>query len=230
MVEKEAAQRGVLQAIVDLHNEGMFTAVLDDFYRSVLPRYFALDLPDPPLFNPVPKPQLPIGRYERRSRDRRQRLSEFEYELQQWARQFRLTHDWTKTGEPFPWILEFGRRACKDRTFTIPSVRRSGPRSSPPWGLPVDGPKPDERFPAWLARIRRALRAWYSLMRKQRRSRAYSDPAKRNQDHYRWFVLRMCGDITPTKLLEVLEIRDSDESTIRRAVKEIRDALSLGRQ
>jgi hypothetical protein len=61
MVETEAAQRGVLQAILSLHSDGTFTALLEDFYKSVLPKYFALDLPKEPVFNePLSHPPLDL--------------------------------------------------------------------------------------------------------------------------------------------------------------------------
>jgi hypothetical protein len=232
MVESAAAQRGVVQAIVSLHDDQIFTGLLDDLLNSVFPKYLALDSPieEAPVFNQPAAGQTAIGRYTKSSHVREQRNREFDNALHQWARRFRLTDNLARTGEPLSWILEFGRRTCKDRTFTIPSARPAGKRPPPPSGLPVDWPKPNERCSEWLARIRPALRAWYQLTRKQQRSRSYPDPAKRNKDHYRWFVLRVCGGITPGKITELLGIPAADESTIRKGIMKVREALGLVRK
>jgi hypothetical protein len=231
MVEAEAAQRGVLQAILSLHEDRKFTALLDDLCASVQPKYFALNLPIPqePELG-VPPEAAPLGSYARSSRDRRQRQAEYEDALQQWARRFRLTDDLTETGECLPWILDFGRRACEDRSFTVPPGRRAGERVPPPWGSAIPASGPNEKLPEWFARIRPLALALRRAARQQQRSRPYPDPAKRNPDHYRWFVLRVCGGLTPGKILERLNIHDADESTIRKAVKSVSSALGLPRK
>ena len=220
MVEAEAAQRGVLQAILSLHTDGTFTAVLDEFYRSVVPKYFALDLPivEPPVFNEPPEPPT-MGSYDRFSRDRRQRHQEYEDALQAWAQRFRLTRDMKETGECLPWILDFGRALCKGPPFTVVSDSQKRGKMPPPgdW-VHMEQPNPrKENFSDWLRRNRSALKEPYSTVRERQRPPAYPDPAKRKPEHYRWFVLNVCGGLKRGEIVKMLNL-PVQEDAIRKGI------------
>jgi hypothetical protein len=101
----------------------------------------------------------------------------------------------------------------------------------PPWGWPIDAPNPEEeRFSQWVKRIRPELRKWYSDTREQQRSRSYPDPAKRNPDHFKWFVLSVCAGLGPSKIAEILKMPAADESTVRKGIMSVRQALGLTRK
>ena len=223
MVKPEAAQSGVLQAILDLHASGKFTSLLTGLDDSVRPKFGALNLPiaSEPVFGVQPEPQAPIGSYARSSRDRNERLREFDDALRAWARRFRLTRDLTKTGECLPWVLDFARARCENGSFTIPLGPRRGKRMQPPWGSVIPAPGPNEKLPAWVARIRPLFMELRRAAQERQRSRSYPDPANRTTDHYKWFVLKVCGGLTPGKILEVLEMRRRDESTVRKGVASV---------
>jgi hypothetical protein len=229
MVETEAAQRGVLTAIVGLHEDRTFTEVLDEFRASVLPKYRALEVTAAEI-RPVTADSSPLGRYIGYSAARRRQLAEFDEALEHWARWFRLTHDLSKTGECLPWILDFARSRCERRSFDVAPGRRRGKRGPPPWGWFLDPPNPaKESFSRWAARIRPALKEWYSDARKRQQSRSYANPAKRNPDHFRWFVLHVCGGWKPRKIIDELTLRVDDDA-VRKAIKTVCEALGLKRK
>jgi hypothetical protein len=232
MVEPEAAQRGVLQAILELHERGIFTRLLDDFYSSILPKYFALNSPvfEEPVFGEQPEP-VPIGSYARSSRDRRQRQTEYEDALQLWARRFRLTRDETETGECLPWILDFGQARCEGRLIEVELKSRTGTRMPPPGGwVRLDEPNTSKENPSdWISRNTPALREHFRKVHERQRSRSYPNPAKRKPDHYKWFVLRVCGG------LKFQEIADAigwsvGEDAVRNGVNTVRAALGVDRK
>jgi hypothetical protein len=98
------------------------------------------------------------------------------------------------------------------------------------WGSAIPAPGPNEKLPAWVARIRPLFMELRRAAQERQRSRSYPDPAKRTTDQYQWFVLNVCGGLTPGKILEVLEMRRRDESTIRKGVASVREALGLPRK
>jgi hypothetical protein len=234
---REAAQRGVLEAILSLYDDGILTAVLDEFYRSVLPAHFALLMPVPEDSPLNESPDIPsLGSYTRSSRIRERQNREFEAALGAWACKFRLTGDLTETGECLPWVLEFGRRACQGRQFSIPPVSPSRGSSTtpikgpPPWGWQPSNPDTDrEGVAAWLDRIRPELKERYYARRREQRSRAYPDPEKRNPNHYRWFVLHVCGGMRPGQIAEALAL-NAQEDAVRKGIKSVHRALGLNRK
>jgi hypothetical protein len=231
MVETEAAQRGVLQAILSLDSDGTFTALLEDFYKSVLPKYFALDLPKEPVFNEAPEPPT-TGPYTRYSRARHQRHTDYEDALRQWGCRFRLTVDLTETAECFPWILEFGSALCEGRPLNVVPEPRTGTGMPPPGGW-VRLAEPDtanENPSDWIRRNSPALKEHYRAVHKRQRSRAYSDSAKRKPDHYKWFVLHVCGGLKPGSIAEKLGLTDVQDDAVRKGVNSVSRALGVRRK
>ena len=230
MAQTEAAERGVIRAIQSLHADGTFTTLLKDLDESVLPKFVALDLPivEEPVFNVPPEPPVKIGPYDRFSRDRRQRHSEFESALQQWARRFRLTRDLTETGEGLPWILQFGRALCEGTGFTLAAEPRTVKMAPPGGWVHLDAPNPaKENRSDWLSRNRGALREHYSAVRKRQRAKPYPNQTKRNPDHYRWFVLHVCGGLKPGHIADKLGLLNVQEDAVRKGIKSVCDALDV---
>lgn len=234
MGQTEAAERGIVDAILGLDNDAIFREPLNDLRRSVYPKYIALDLPlvEGPAF-PALSPGCDIPQYAPYRAIRSQRHGEYESALQEWARRLRLTHDLTETGECLPWALEFGRALCSDRRVAVsssPGVRGNMP---PPgsW-VRVDQPNPLlETRADWIRRIKPALIEHYSAVRKVQRARPYADSAKRNPGHYRWFVLAVCGGRKPQEILDLLTLPpDMGPDTIRKGIKSVCRALGLERK
>lgn len=232
MSQTENAQRGVLRAILSLHSAGIFTALLADLYESVEPVYVVLNSPiEEPLFGaPVEARPSPIGSYIQASRGRDRRREEFETALRRWAARFRLTCDLTESGECLPWALEFGRALCRGEQIDTSPSRVPG-RMRPPGGwVQLDDPDPEkETFLAWLDRIKPALRVHYSAERKRQRTRPFPDPAKRNPDHYRWFVLQVCGGRSLSEIADMLRI-SLQEDAVRKGIKSVRMMLGVNRK
>jgi hypothetical protein len=182
MTEAENAQRGVIDAILVLHDDGIFRTVL----YALWAKWIVINNPrEAPVFGPPPDPP----RYA--SSRVIQRHNEFEAALREWAQRFRLTQDLTRSGECFPWALDFGRAVCADKPFAPSAHYVKGVKMPPPgdW-VSLNRPKPDENFSDWEKRIRPSLKAWYKKCTRQipKQSR------QKNPDRYKWFVLHVCGD------------------------------------
>jgi hypothetical protein len=223
MINAEAAQRGVLQAIRDLHVDGTFTAVLTDFYASVLPKYLDLNLTSA-------SEQSSNGSYGQHRQDWVRRQYDFVFTLQKWARKFRLTEDLTEAGEPLPWILDFARQFCESRSFDsvidVGVKEKMPPPASPGWGWVLLDEPDTPTASVWIKRNLPALKEHYRSVRERRRSPRPAHPAKGNLDHYKWFVLHVCGGLKPNQIAERPGMR-RDLSVIRKGIAEVQEALGL---
>lgn len=240
MLETHVAIRGIVDAVYGLHNEGKFTDLIGSLYETVLPKYVALNSPlggaiscfdttDPLAASPARIP--PPGSYVRYSREFALRRADFEGALQEWAREGHLTCDLTTSGECLPWAIEFGRALCEGRPFAVAEPNRPSAPMPPPTGKwPICNPNPaKENRSDWERRIRGTLRQWYSAERKRQRSNPYPDPGKRKPDHYKWFVLHVCGGYSYNKIAEVLGVPVQADA-IRKGVQSVRLALGLTRK
>jgi len=152
MAQAENAQRGVIEAILGLDQEGIFHAVLDHLLDCVYPRCLVLNSPilEEPAFGPPPDPP----RYAPHRAIRSQQQEDFDNALREWAQRFRLTQDLTETGECFPWALEFGRALCSRKPVTLLSEPSVTTKMPPPGGWFISGPNPSkESFSPWRDRI-----------------------------------------------------------------------------
>jgi hypothetical protein len=176
MVDAQAAQRGVLEAIWNLHHDGTFTAIINDLWTSVFPKYLAIETPafeESSFYDPGREPTM--APYVSTWRKREPRRLEFEDALRAWVRRFRLTADLTETGDCLLWVLDFGRALCEGRPAIGAPEPRTAARMPPPWGMArLDEPNPAaESRSDWLRRIEPTLYDHYAAVRKRQRSRPY---------------------------------------------------------
>jgi hypothetical protein len=221
-----------------LHTAGTFTNVLNELYGVVRPKYLAVGAPTTEGLE-LDGLGSSIS-YVASSSRHRSKADEYEEALQQWGCRFRLTHDLTETGKPFPLILEFGRSWCEGRLFFAPrepSRRPPVPTMPPPGGWVIAEPDPrGENFSQWVERIKPQLRSWYGAVRERQRSKSYPNPAKRASRHYEWFVLSICRQKTARAIADDLAVRVVEdtfrigEDTIRKGINAVRRDLSLSRK
>jgi hypothetical protein len=200
----EAAQKGVLEAILELNSTKVFTNVITNLYGSVLPAYVrasALRDRGTGKGQGVGKGQIstqpslvfsaqPSGSW----RFSQQELKEA---LQAWARRFRLTDNLRETGECLPWILDFGYALCQEIDPTANPARIGLPKlidlQALRDGFTVPNPDPqNENRSEYRERVRPLLDGRYGAALDILRSKPFRD--KRNTDHYKWFVLRVCAN------------------------------------
>ena len=229
MTTAEKAQRGVIEAILGLNQEGIFRAVLDHLLDCVYPMYLVLNSPilEEPTFGPPPDPP----RYAPHRAIRFQQHEDFENALRKWAQRFRLTRDLTETGECLPWALDFGRALCSGKSVVLSSEPHIGQEMPPPGGwLRVGEPNTlTETRGVWLHRIKTELKEHYAAAHKRQRARPYADPAKRKPVHYRWFVLAVCGDCTPGNVAKTLNVELQDDA-VRKGIRSVSKMLGVNRK
>lgn len=233
MVETEAAQRGVIDAIRSLDVNGEFTVILSTLSTSVFPKYLAVDACSlgnhEDAMSPPSRTGGTIGSYRQLSREHQYRQTQFENALQEWARQFRLTRHLTDVGECLPWILDFGRRRCAGTPEPFRPKAHRGGQMHPPGACFLEEPHRTEKFSDWAHRIRPVLKVWYSAAGERQRPRHQRDSSKRNPDHYKWFVLHICGGLPPKAIADRCCLQRTDDA-IRKGIDAVCAALRLTRK
>jgi hypothetical protein len=239
----EAAQNGVLDAILELHSTKLFPNVIDDLLNSVFPHYLT---PSTSLDWGVGQGQgvvkgqastspSPFMSWGERPDDRRSTPPEAEVALQAWARRFRLTQDLSQTGECLPWIVEFGHELCEGRSYRVPApgghsalnkfLTEIVPRRE---GVEVTDPDTKvERRSDYLERVKDAHNPHYTALLQRLRAKPRLD--KRNREHYKWFVLRVCGELDLDKIPAKLGVR-IELDTVRKGIATVRRDLGLQRK
>jgi hypothetical protein len=238
----EAAQNGVLDAILELHSTKLFPNVIDDLLNSVFPHYLT---PSTPLDWGIGQGQgvvegqnsspPQIMSWGQRPDDRDWSPPALEIALQAWARGFRLTHDLSETGECLPWTLKFGRELCDGKLYRVPESHEQSASSFPidlqlrREGFQVPDPNPGVKFSAYVNGVKSMLKAHYAAVRRRERSKPPKD--KRNRDHYKWFVLHVCG-CGKFKLPQIADMLDAQvqDDAIRKGFATVCDELGLQRK
>jgi hypothetical protein len=232
----EAAQNGVLDAILELHSTKLFPNVIDDLFENVLAEYLiasaSLDRGVGQGQGVVegqtatPPSLMSLGQ----RLDDRHRSPPLELALHAWARRFHLTDKLSETGECLPWILKFGRELCGDKLYRVPESHEKSAHSFPVdlqprrEGIQVPDPKPGVNFSDYVKSVKRMLKAHYAAVRKRGRSKPPQD--KRNRDHYKWFVLNVCGGFKFPQIADMLDAQVQDDA-IRKGIATVCDELGL---
>jgi hypothetical protein len=197
-----AAERGVLDAIIFLHEKRVLTQVIDSLSCDVRPKIEALVARE----NSA-APPLGFRRYSKIAGQSDEKKRQLDEALGNWARRFRLTDELNALGTVFPWVLQFGRAWCLGfpnypQAMYVSYAVRSGP--PPGLRLSIEGyPHPKERFNQWLDRIEPMLREWHSSARDQKLS---GSSTLSNPDRYKWFVLMLCNNLSAEETADELNI------------------------
>jgi hypothetical protein len=235
----EAAQKGVLDAILELNSTRVFTNVITNLCESVLPAYVAASAS---LDRGVVtgqgvgsgQPSTPSTLMSSQpSGDWRLSQPEFREALQAWARRFRLTDNLRETGECLPWILDFGYALCQDIDPTANPARIGLPilidLQALRDGFTVHNPDPQkENRSEYRERVRPLLDGRYDAALDLLRSKPLQD--KRNADHYKWFVLHVCASMTYSRIVQQLGAMLPQAKADRLTVDAVRKGIAAVRR
>lgn len=214
-----AVERGVIDAILALHQQGIFTEVLDALGADVKPKYADLNRRE------LERNDLGFSSYQALSSAHDQARIIFDTSLTAWSRQFRLTQDSSQQGQSLQWALQFGQAWCLG-VAAYPSI--PGRESTRKVWLPLKGGWPDparEKFSIWEKRIKPSLRAWYDEVRNDQRSKI---SRQRNPDRYKWFVLAVCARYSYARITERMTKSDVVDSVHRKTKLVSESAVAKG--